>query len=82
VNQGSIPGTLPTVRPAPCWDPSLWVQWLGIENDHTSPPTPEVKKVWSYTSTPPYIFVLWFWLKHKDTHFLYSLRPTVIISIT
>jgi hypothetical protein len=29
------------------------------ENGHTSPHRAEVKNAWSYTSTPPYIFMAW-----------------------
>jgi hypothetical protein len=27
----------------------------------------EVKNVWSYTSTPPYAFMVWCLVKHRDT---------------
>jgi hypothetical protein len=31
-----------------------------------SPPSPEVKNVWSYTSTPPVVFMAWCLVKHRD----------------
>jgi hypothetical protein len=37
----------------------------GREADHTSI-SAEVKNVWSYTSTPPYVFVAWCLVKHRD----------------
>jgi hypothetical protein len=32
------------------------VKRLGVEADHSSPSAVEIKK-WSYTSTPPYVFM-------------------------
>jgi hypothetical protein len=36
---------------------SLVVKRLGGEADHSRPTSAEVKKMWIYTSTPPYAFV-------------------------
>jgi hypothetical protein len=36
------------------------------EADHSPPSGAEVKNVWSYTSTPQYVFMAWCLLKHKD----------------
>jgi hypothetical protein len=39
------------------------IQWVpgallpGVKADHSPPTTAEVKKMWAYTSTPPYVFV-------------------------
>jgi hypothetical protein len=33
------------------------VKWQGREADHSSPTSAEVKKIWIYTSTPPYAFM-------------------------
>jgi hypothetical protein len=33
------------------------VKWLGCEADHSPPPSVEAKKIWMYTSTPPYAFM-------------------------
>jgi hypothetical protein len=49
------------VRPA-----FLGVKQPGREADHKHPSNAEVKNVWSYTSTPQYVFVAWCLVKHKD----------------
>jgi hypothetical protein len=36
---------------------TLYLPWLGREAYHSPPPSTEVKNAWSYTSTPPYVFV-------------------------
>jgi hypothetical protein len=51
----SVPGAL-----------SLWVKWPGREVDHSPPSNAEVKKVWSYTSTPQYVFMAWCLVKHRE----------------
>jgi hypothetical protein len=33
------------------------VKWPGLEADHSPPTSAEVKKIWIYTSTPPYVFM-------------------------
>jgi hypothetical protein len=33
------------------------VKWQGREADHSPPTSAEVKKMWIYTSTPPYVFM-------------------------
>jgi hypothetical protein len=37
--------------------PSPGVKRAGREADHSHPTIPEVKKMWIYTSTPPYAFM-------------------------
>jgi hypothetical protein len=37
--------------------PSLGVKRQGREADHLPPASTEVKKMWIYTSTPPYAFM-------------------------
>jgi hypothetical protein len=32
------------------------LKWQGREADHSPPTSAEVKKMWIYTSTPPYVF--------------------------
>jgi hypothetical protein len=34
------------------------VMWLGHEADHSPPLSAKVKKMWTYTSTPPYTFMM------------------------
>jgi hypothetical protein len=36
------------------------------EADHSPPSRAEFKNTWSYTSTPPYIFMIWCLVKQKD----------------
>jgi hypothetical protein len=36
--------------------PAQWVKRQGREADHSPPASAEVKKMWIYTSTPPYTF--------------------------
>jgi hypothetical protein len=45
---------------------SLGVKRLGREVDHSLPSSAEVKNVWSYTSTPQYVFMAWCLVKHRD----------------
>jgi hypothetical protein len=47
-------------------DPSLGVKWPGREVDHSPPSSAEVKNEWSCTSTPPYAFMAWCLVKHRD----------------
>jgi hypothetical protein len=37
--------------------PSPWAKRPGREVDHSPPTSAEVKKMWIYTSTPPYAFM-------------------------
>jgi hypothetical protein len=47
------------------------IKWPGSEGDHSSESSAEVKNVWSYTSTHPYIFMAWCLVKHRD-NFTYT----------
>jgi hypothetical protein len=42
------------------------VKQPGREADHSPSFSAEVKNVWSYTSTPPYVSMAWCLLKHRD----------------
>jgi hypothetical protein len=55
--------TQPPVQWVPS-DLSLRVKRPGREADH-SPSSVEVKNVWSYTSTPPCVLLLWNLVKHR-----------------
>jgi hypothetical protein len=35
------------------------------ESDHSPPPSAELKNVWSYTSTPPYVFMVRGLIKYR-----------------
>jgi hypothetical protein len=45
---------------------SLGVKRPGSEADYSPPFSAEVKDVWSYTSTPQYVFMAWCLVKHGD----------------
>jgi len=38
----------------------------GREADHTSLSSAEVKNIWSYTSTSPYVLIAWYLVKYRD----------------
>jgi hypothetical protein len=64
----SILALRPTQPPIQ-WVPgalSLGVKWLGCEVDHSPPSNAKVKNAWSYTSTPQYVFMAWYLVKHSD----------------
>jgi hypothetical protein len=45
---------------------SLGVKRPGRDADNSPLSSAEVKNVWSYTSTPLYVFMAWYWVKHGD----------------
>jgi hypothetical protein len=52
---------------------SLGVKWLGHEADHSPLSSAKVKNVCSYTSSPPYVFMMWSLVKHRD-NFTFTLK--------
>jgi hypothetical protein len=46
---------------------SLGVKRPEREADHSPPSNAEVKNAWSYTSTPHYVFMAWYLVKHRDS---------------
>jgi hypothetical protein len=56
-----------TQYPCFCVPPIQWVpgdlspelKRPGREADHSPPTSPQVKKTWTYTSTPSYVFMAW-----------------------
>jgi hypothetical protein len=46
---------------------STEVRCLGRNANHRSPSSAEVKDMWSYTSTPPYVFMAWFLVKRRKS---------------
>jgi len=38
----------------------------GREADHLPPSSAEVKNTWSYTSTTPYVFMVWYFVKRRN----------------
>jgi hypothetical protein len=64
----SRPALGPTQPPIQ-WVPgalSLRVKGPGREADHSPPSSTEDNNVWSYTSTPQYVFMAWCLFKHRD----------------
>jgi hypothetical protein len=49
---------------------SLGLKRQGHETDHSPPSSAEVKNAWSYTSTPQYVFMAWYSVKHRDNFIL------------
>jgi hypothetical protein len=45
---------------------SLRVKRPEREADHSPQSSAEVKNTWSYISTPPYVFMAWCLVKHRD----------------
>jgi hypothetical protein len=43
----------------------------GREADHSPPSSAKVKNEWSYTFTPPYVFMEWYLVKHRFQLYLY-----------
>jgi len=43
------------------YNPSM--PWLGHGADHSSPSNAEIKNEWSYTYSPPYVFMVWCLIK-------------------
>jgi hypothetical protein len=52
-------------------DLSPGVKRQGCEADHSPPSSAHVKNAWIYTSTPPYVFMVWRLIKHTDNFFFY-----------
>jgi len=42
-----------------------WGTTAGLETDRSPPSSTEVKNSWIYTSTPPYVFMPWYIIKHR-----------------
>jgi hypothetical protein len=66
-----VPGTL-----------SLGVKRPGPEADHSPPSSAEVKNAWSYTSTPQYVFMTWYLVKHRDNFTNFTFYFTHIVQKT
>jgi hypothetical protein len=61
----SRPALGPTQLPIQ-WVPgalTLGLKWPGCDADHSPPSSAEANNVWSYTSTPQYIFMVWCLIK-------------------
>jgi hypothetical protein len=51
------------------WVPGLMLSRGKAEN--SSPSVAEVNNNWSYASTFPYIFIVWFLIEHRGNFYLY-----------
>jgi len=51
------PEAHPASYPMGTTESFLGVKQLGCKHDHSPPSSAEVKNVWSYTATPPYVFM-------------------------
>jgi hypothetical protein len=56
------------------------VKWLGCEANHSPPSRAKVINMWSYTSTPRYIFLAWWLIKHRGN--FTALKSTIFWDIT
>ena len=45
---------------------SMGVKWPGHEADHLRPSCAKINSTCSFTSFPPYVFMAWCLMKHKD----------------
>jgi hypothetical protein len=45
---------------------SLGAKRPECEADHSPPSSAEENNAWSYTSTPQYVFMAWYKVKHRD----------------
>jgi hypothetical protein len=79
--------TVPTTAMEPTQLPVQWVPGAlsrgvkrpGREADHSPPSSAEVNNVWSYTSTPQYVFMAWCLIKHRENFtFIYLFLSEVM----
>jgi hypothetical protein len=54
----TVSGVHPNFYPEVTWGSFPGVKRRGREADHSPPASTEVKKMWIYTSIPPYAFLL------------------------
>jgi hypothetical protein len=59
-------------------EPIQWIPWVsssgvkrpGHKIHHSCTYSADVKNAWSYTSTPSYVFMTWYLIKHRDDSFV------------
>jgi hypothetical protein len=54
--------------PGPTQPPLQWVHGVkqpGPVVHHSTPSSAEVKNAWSHTSTPQYVFIMWYFIKQE-----------------
>jgi hypothetical protein len=42
----------------------------GREADNSPPSSAEIENAWNYTSTPPYVFTAWYFIKPRDNFYI------------
>jgi hypothetical protein len=52
------------------------VKRLGREADHSPPTSAEAKKIWIYTSIPPYSFMAYCLIKRRENFFVSNRKAT------
>jgi hypothetical protein len=61
------------------------IQWIpgvkrpGFEPDYSPPTSAEVKKMWIYTSTPPYVFMAWCLISYAQGQFYFTFTISSVI---
>jgi hypothetical protein len=50
---------------------SLGVKRSECEADHSLSSSTEVRNAWCHTSTPQYVFMAWYLVKHRDKFYIY-----------
>jgi hypothetical protein len=82
--------TVSILTPGPIQPPVQWVlealspgvKWLGHKADHSPSSSAEVKNVWSYTSTPPFVFMVWHLVKSRDNFTLTFNVPRIKVKVS
>jgi hypothetical protein len=64
-------GAHPVSCPVGTGTPSPGVKRSDRKADHSSLSSAEVKNTWSYTSTHTYVFLAWYFVKHRDDFTFY-----------
>jgi len=61
----------------PIQPPTHWVsgiKWPERESIHLHPSSAEIKNAWSYTSTPPYVFMAWYLISKGTSYLVKSIQ--------
>jgi hypothetical protein len=58
------------------------VRRFGLQADELPPPSVNVKNSWNYISTPPYIFMTWCLITHRNNFTILSLPYSNFRNIT
>jgi hypothetical protein len=72
-------GAHPVSYPTGTMALSSGVKLPGREANHSPPPSAKVKNAWSYICAPPYVFMVWCIIKHRD-NFTFTCIIIVILN--